>query len=328
MKTICYPILAFFLLIASLPAFSQSPPSKAFISAGWTLLHQVDGDLNGDASADALLLLEGPAPAKTRLLKVLTKNATGYVLAAEADKAIPEATMVELDPATGLRIENGVIIVSYSVPMRKLNAQYKYKLQGSSFVLIEANQQGSDGTKSYDINYNMITGKMTTSKKDTANPAGNSSVTQDRKMPSLPPLNQFDPVQFMGFFELAGKSDAKPMQANPQAQSSDVIVVTEEEMQATELTSASATLDNVIVTGDCVNLVFSGNLIFNAAEQKLTLRERIVWQKLTVKEGAVTKLNPAYKGKQFSISYSTNRGVPCGGSAETDVKIVEMFSEE
>lgn len=325
MKSISRFIFLFALGITFQPAHGQGNSStKGFVPANWTLLRQADGDLNGDSTPDALLLLEGPAPAKTRTMKVLLRSGNTYALAEEGDKAIPEATVVELDPVTGVRIDKGMIIISYAIPARKLDMVQKYKHQNGTFFLAEANQKGSEGTKSYEVNYDLVTGKMTITKKDSADPAGNSSVTQDRKMPSLPPLSQFDPLPFIGFFDLAGRSDAKPMQAS-QEPASDRIVVTEEEMQAVELTTVTGTLDNIAVASNCVTLVFSCGT-FGAADQQLTLRERIVWQKLTIKEGTVTKLNPQYKGKAFSISYSVKRGTPCGASAETDVKVVEMFS--
>lgn len=323
MKSAFSLILLGALWITVQPVYGQGTSTKGFVPANWTLLRQVDGDLNGDGTSDALLVLEGPAPAKTRTMKVLLRTGNTYALAEEGDKAIPEATFADLDPATGVRIDKQMIIVAYTVLERKLGVVQKYKHQNGTFFLAEASQKGSEGTKSYDVSYDLVNGKMTITKKDSANPAGNSSITQDRKMPSLPPLSQFDPLPFIGFFDLAGRSDAKPMQA-PKEPAQERIVVTEEEMTP-ELTTVTGTLDNLSVTNDCVTLVFSCGT-FGTADYQLSLRERIVWQKLTIKEGTVTKLNPQYKGKEFSISYHMKRSTPCGASGEADVKFVEMFS--
>ena len=59
---------------------------------------------------------------------------------------------------------------------------------------------------------------------------------------------------------------------------------------------------NKVSTGDCYHLIFSCGDFGNAETELEGVANRL-WQSLTVNEDTDTYINPAYRGKNFEITY-------------------------
>lgn len=199
--------LLYFLLMPMLVGFTTSihaQDASTLVPQGWKLLKQVDGDLNKDGMADAVLLISNPVVneegRKPRAVAVLFKEKASYKLQYVADKPIPDdGPGIVVNPANALKIENGFLILQYSGQAEdaSLEVTSKFTYQNNDLFLILVTQKGKEGTKSYSSEYDLLASKITIDKKDTANSAGDGKTTQDRpKMPSLPPLMEFDPGMF------------------------------------------------------------------------------------------------------------------------------------
>lgn len=323
-----FPVFLFFCLVSTTLLAQTSKSTKNFIPANWKLLQQADGDLNNDGIADAVLLVENTLANKTggntRVIKVLLKSEPVYVLTVEADKAIPDhdPNMI-VDVSNALKIEKGLLVITFQTPATNTTFVQYYKYKDKNFVLVRAAQSETQGSKTSAVDFDMVAGQMIIDKKDSSNPTANPQSIQERKMPSLPGIKEFDPAMYMGFFKMLASSNAQPMK--PQGTNdSETIVVTEAEMNIGEKTQALVTLDDASMD-NCLHIIFSQE-DYGSAEINLTLRERLLWKELTIKEGTTVKVNPKYKGKDFEIVYTEKKGIACGSSAEQTIRVIEQFS--
>ena len=120
----------------------HSAPIESLIPSGYSLFLQVDGDLNSDGLADALVVLASQSdPENVRPLLVLLRSpAGGYALSARAEHAIPEGISGGVAAADGfdeLKISNNTFSISHYGGSSVVNAErWQFRFQQGDWYLI------------------------------------------------------------------------------------------------------------------------------------------------------------------------------------------------
>ena len=172
-----------FLSCIALPAYAAV--FSAHVPKGWKIIKSVEGDLNGDNQADAVLVLQkqdkaniipndfmGPPELDTnpRMLKVLFKQADGYKTAVENTTLIPPESDKDKgcldDPFSDVSINKGRLKVHfewfYSCGSWWMShSDYLFRYQNDRFLLIGyshyEHNRASGEINEYSDNY--LTGK-------------------------------------------------------------------------------------------------------------------------------------------------------------------------
>ena len=172
-----------FLFFIALPACAAD--FSAYAPKGWKIIKSVEGDLNGDNQADAVLVLQKQDKANIipndsmglpdldtnpRMLKVLFKQAGGYKTAVENTTLIPPESDKDNgcldDPFSDVSIDKGRLKVSlqwfYSCGSWWMgHSDYLFRYQNDRFLLIgytnSQHNRASGEIEEYSDNY--LTGK-------------------------------------------------------------------------------------------------------------------------------------------------------------------------
>jgi len=178
--------------------------SEDFVPAGWTILKEAQGDLNGDGKSDAALVLasedEENAGADQeipkRVLIILMNQPGGLLkLSAMSDSIIlcKECGGVFGDSFSDVTIERGTVVVKhYGGSAERWGFTHRFRYQNNGWYLIgeTAYAQHALGRASASVDKNLITG-LTEEKKTTC--SGKESI-QKIKSSSKPlvTLKAFD----------------------------------------------------------------------------------------------------------------------------------------
>ena len=172
-----------FLSCIALPAYAVD--FSAYAPKGWKIIKSVEGDLNGDNQADAVLVLQKQDKANIipndfmglpeldtnpRMLKVLFKQADGYKTAVENTTLIPPESDKDngclADPLSDVSINKGRLKVHfewfYSCGSWWMShSDYLFRYQNDRFLLIgytnSQHNRASGEIEEYSDNY--LTGK-------------------------------------------------------------------------------------------------------------------------------------------------------------------------
>ena len=172
-----------FLSCIALPAYAAG--FSAYVPKGWKIIKSVEGDLNGDNQADAVLVLQKQDKANIipndsmglpeldtnpRMLKVLFKQADGYKTAVENTTLIPPESDKDngclADPLSDVSINKGRLKVHfewfYSCGSWWMShSDYLFRYQNDRFLLIGYSHyeyhRASGEINEYSDNY--LTGK-------------------------------------------------------------------------------------------------------------------------------------------------------------------------
>lgn len=164
-----------------LPASASRPAD--FIPAGWKIMSEAEGDLNGDKRQDFVLVIkannekflnknEGLGDdvfdTNPRILAILFWENDKYKLVLQSNSFIAMADSPTMsEPFQGVKITNGVLQFDFEIFMSAggwgmSNQNYKFRYQNGDFVLIGADKTdvqrntGEMETRSY----NFSTGKV------------------------------------------------------------------------------------------------------------------------------------------------------------------------
>jgi hypothetical protein len=156
----------------SYPALHKSVNSvKDIVPANWKIRSVANGDLNGDGTADAAVVIEYFKAVKERrpdgvmnmghprILAILFKVANGYRLTLQNNTIIlrdGEVGMVN-DAFDQIFIAKRVLNINYEFVRE--HSYYKYRYQQGEFYLIGATLTGVSGNKMEDHDYNFSTRK-------------------------------------------------------------------------------------------------------------------------------------------------------------------------
>ena len=165
------PLAALALALATAAAGGQVPgPWRAAVPAGWTVLDSAMGDLDGDGSDDAVLVLEAATPVRRvaeggmcageltvtpRRLLVLRRDPAGFVPVAVTDRLVPPQDDVDVpcreDPyreGGGVTIARGALRVA----LRFWTSAGSWGVSGVTFILrLEAGRMRLIGTEAWDF---------------------------------------------------------------------------------------------------------------------------------------------------------------------------------
>jgi hypothetical protein len=167
----------------NLPKSAARPAD--FIPAGWKIMGEAEGDLNGDKRTDFALVIKANEKkflnkndglggevfdTNPRILAVLFWENDRYKLAVQSNSFIvlPDAPTME-EPFQAIKIENGVLrldfVIWYSAGSWGMSTHiYRFRFQNGTFALIGADETetqrntGEMETRSY----NFLTGKVKT----------------------------------------------------------------------------------------------------------------------------------------------------------------------
>lgn len=154
-----------------------------FIPAGWEIMSQAEGDLNGDKQNDSVLVIKGNDEkflnkneglggdifdTNPRILAVLFRENDQYKLALQSNSFIAMASSPTMEePFQSVKITKGILQFDFEIFMSAggwgmSNQNYKFRWQNNDFVLIGADKMdvqrnsGEMETRSY----NFSTGKV------------------------------------------------------------------------------------------------------------------------------------------------------------------------
>jgi hypothetical protein len=197
------PHLSLVVLLASIADLNgQSNPNiHGFVPQGWSILEEVQGDLNKDSVDDVAMVIEDTITSdgdfQKRAILILFKNRKDqrYELTCRGDKAIltTEDGGILGDPYSGIKIKKGILQIDFFGGSRdKWNLTYKYRFQNGDFYLIGATNKGGNGIQSYSYDYNLSNGKIVIVVKDPENKKNNMTQTSVVKQKQLPSLRTFE----------------------------------------------------------------------------------------------------------------------------------------
>lgn len=151
------------------PALKKSVRTpEDIVPAGWEILEEAKGDLNGDKADDTVLVLthsnrEPDNPQTQRILIVLLAKDGGYEVSAVSDTAVLSRFSggVMGDPFESVTIEHGTFLIShYGGSAARWGMKYRYALRDGKWYLIEKTDYSLYRGVLKEKYHNLVTGEV------------------------------------------------------------------------------------------------------------------------------------------------------------------------